>query len=175
MCLDTYKGEIAAIVEDFIRELTLEFSGKKYYGLFLTGESGCGKTHYCVALMHTLAVEHGIEVRYENAGSLLTRLRDYYSEKKDEEDFSEQAFIKYLVNVPVLLLDDIGVERVTDWVRDKIYEIVDGRFTRYKPTLYTSNVNANDLSRSLSDRITSRMCGMSLQVAVRGKDRRNAT
>jgi len=77
-----------------------------------------------------------------------------------------------ICSVPVLLLDDIGAEKASEWVKQTLYLIIDNRYGNMKKTFITSNLTLNQISNQLDDRISSRIAGMSNTIRMQGKDRR---
>jgi len=72
----------------------------------------------------------------------------------------------------LLFLDDVGVERVTDWTAEQVALIVDHRYTHELPTIVASNVLPKDLAGVVGDRIASRWAHNSTVIPVTGADRR---
>jgi DNA replication protein DnaC len=70
----------------------------------------------------------------------------------------------------ILLLDDLGVERVTDWVREQIDLLIDGRYSACLPTIMTSNLSLSTLAKPeyYGSRVTSRIQQTCDIIAIRG-------
>lgn len=117
----------------------------EFKGLYLHGNFGCGKTYLISALFNELSKKRvSTEIVY-----FPELLRDI---KSDFDTFADR--IEYLENVDLLLIDDIGAEKVTEWSRDEILgTILQKRMNNYKTTFFTSNLNLEELERHL--RITS--------------------
>jgi len=150
-------------------------------GYYFHGPCGAGKTHRAVAIMREIVIRkskayriadivRGIcDARFIAVTSLLLRIKSSFL--KDSEE-SEGDLIERLSGPALLVLDDLGVEKVTEWTLQTLYTIIDIRSRERKQTIITSNLNLDELSRRLSDRISSRIRGMCKVVAVAGKDRR---
>lgn len=110
-------------------------------GLYLHGTFGCGKTYMISALFNELSKKRiTTEIVY-----FPELLRDL---KSDFDSFSDR--IDYLENVDLLLIDDIGAEKVTEWSRDEILgTILQHRMNNYKTTFFTSNLNIDELEQHL--------------------------
>lgn len=110
-------------------------------GLYLHGTFGCGKTYIIAALFNELSKKRvSTEIVY-----LPELLRDL---KSDFDSFADR--IDYLENVDLLLIDDIGAEKVTEWSRDEILgTILQHRMNNYKTTFFTSNLNIEELEQHL--------------------------
>lgn len=110
-------------------------------GLYLHGTFGCGKTYLIAAAFNELSKKRiTTEIVY-----LPELLRDL---KSDFDLFGDR--IDYLENVDLLLIDDIGAEKVTEWSRDEILgTILQHRMNNYKTTFFTSNLNMEELEEHL--------------------------
>ena len=116
--------------------------------LVLMGSYGCGKTHLAAAIANT-CVEFGMKTIFLTVPDLLDWLRYSYgsSDSSFEDRFEE------IRNVDLLMLDDLGAQNTTGWAAEKVFQIVDYRYTRKLPTVVTSNLDLEDLD----DRIRSRL------------------
>lgn len=110
-------------------------------GLYLHGPFGCGKTYLIAAAFNELSKKRiSTEIVY-----LAELLRDL---KSDFDSFADR--IDYLENVDLLLIDDIGAEKVTEWSRDEILgTILQHRMNNYKTTFFTSNLSIDELEQHL--------------------------
>ena len=72
----------------------------------------------------------------------------------------------------LVILDDIGAEKATDWVAERLYAIVDTRYRMERATIFTSNCPEKQLQEQLGGRIVSRIFEMTKQVPVIGPDHR---
>lgn len=110
-------------------------------GLYLHGTFGCGKTYLIAAAFNELAKKRiSTEIVYYPE-----LLRDL---KSDFDTFADR--IDYLENVDLLLIDDIGAEKVTEWSRDEILgTILQKRMNNYKTTFFTSNLTLEELEEHL--------------------------
>ena len=110
-------------------------------GLYLHGTFGCGKTYLISAAFNELSKKRiSTEIVY-----FPELLRDL---KSDFDLFGDR--IEYLENVDLLLIDDIGAEKVTEWSRDEILgTILQHRMNNYKTTFFTSNLTIEELEQHL--------------------------
>ena len=98
--------------------------------------------------------------------------RNHADEQGDEQE-TERSIIKKYSEVDFLVLDDLGVEKITDWSFTVLYLIIDNRYNNYKQTVITSNDTLDELAKKLGeDRIPSRICGMCTTVDMNGNDYR---
>ena len=80
-----------------------------------------------------------------------------------------------LVSEPdLLLLDDLGAERANEWVRERIFVIVNHRYREELPTTFTSNTGPKDLAAQLGERTASRIIAMCDWISLEGEDYREA-
>ena len=114
-------------------------------GLYLNGNFGCGKTYLLSAMLNELA-RKGTKVAIIYYPEFLRSLKESFS--VDDEYRKKFNFIK---KVPLLLLDDIGAEIVTEWNRDEVLgNILQYRMEENLPTFFTSNLTIEELEQHLS-------------------------
>ena len=105
-----------------------------------------------------------------NVPKLLMQIKGTFNSDYGTE--TEESIINKLCRVSVLLLDDVGAEKASEWVKQTLYLIIDGRYGDLKKTYVTSNLTLNQISNQLDDRISSRIAGMTNTIRMAGKDRR---
>ena len=108
-----------------------------FKGLYLYGNFGCGKTYLISALFNELSKKRiSSEIVY--FPELLSSIKSDFDSYGDRMD--------YLENVDLLLIDDIGAEKVSEWSRDEILgTILNKRMNNYKTTFFTSNLDMDSL------------------------------
>lgn len=102
-------------------------------GLLFQGPYGSGKTHLAYAVAHAL-LERGHTLAADSLPALLEFIKAGF------EDDSASRRIQDLKTVDVLLLDDVGTERATDWSAEQVYNIINHRYVFDLWTIFTSNV-----------------------------------
>lgn len=148
--------------------------------LLLTGTTGTGKTHQAWAALRMIA-EAG-PARYE---LIATTAADMYgSLRPGGSDAGPESALKRLARVPLLLLDDLGSAKASEWVEEITYRLINERYNACKPTVFTSNypteaprdrqgnIVGPGLDVILGDRIVSRLTEMTDVVVMAGRDRR---
>jgi DNA replication protein DnaC len=110
--------------------------GPKPGGLLLIGEPGTGKTHLAVAALRRI-IRSGREGLFSDYQSLLDRIRTGYDSSSNSSD--REAY-RTALDADVLLLDDLGAHRVTDWVQDTVTSIITHRCNNKKPLIATTNL-----------------------------------
>ena len=130
--------------------------------LVMPGLPGTGKTHLLAAIGNELAAR-GIPVLYAYVPKLLNWLRDGYRHQQaslwgdvggEDEDF--QRRFRRVMEVEVLLLDDLGAQQDTPWVREQLETIFDHRYSNQLPLAVTTNDDPSRI-RDLSERVYSRI------------------
>lgn len=135
-------------------------------GVCLYGGPGRGKTHLAVGLARKLETD-GYTCLAIKSIDLLNRIKKTYQ----REDRDEVEIINALKKVEILVIDDIGTERPTGWVLEKLYEIIDYRTSR-KSTIFTTNLSGAQMEKKLGTALVSRIYGVGSQLEVDGPDRR---
>lgn len=138
--------------------------------LVLTGGYGLGKTHLAIASIKKIlkyyarkyAEKHKHQLSYgrfnpkglfKTSSELIQEIRDTYdSDKKNEEELMTK-----LQTVSLLVIDDLGTEKASDWQHEKMYLILNYRYNQLKNTIITTNLNTNELKQQVSERVVERM------------------
>ena len=144
-------------------------------GLLLSGPVGVGKTHLAVSILKGLA-ERGFTCLFYEFGSLLKEIQDSYNPNTKS---SELSILRPVLVADVLVLDELGASKPTDWVRDTMAHVINTRYNDRKLTVFTTNYHderPNDREETLEDRIgprlRSRLYEMCRTVKITGDDYR---
>lgn len=136
--------------------------------LLLIGGTGSGKTYQALGAVRALA-HSGATASY-----MVTTSADLYAALRPRHRVdAEEEFERY-ARASVLVLDDLGAAKGTEWTEEVNYRIVNYRYERAKPTLITTNVPAKGLQAALGERVVSRLIEMADRVDIKGADRRIA-
>lgn len=137
------------------QSLELAFNGAHNYAqqpdgwLLLEGPYGCGKTHLAAAVGH-YRLERGDAVLFITTPDLLDHLRSAFS-PRSETTYDE--LFERVRETDVLILDDLGVENPSEWAKEKLFQLLNHRYSRRLPTIITTNCDLD----SLDPRIRSRL------------------
>ena len=138
--------------------------------LLITGVLGAGKTVYGASVllksMYFSYIEQLVlgECHFVKEPELLQNIRDSFNK--------EQSFSMGFLYKDVVMLDDLGAEKITDWVLDVLYRIIDHRYEYRLPTIFTTNLDGEQLADRLGDRIPDRLEEMCKVVKIKGKSKR---
>ncbi len=145
-------------------------------GLLFMGGVGVGKTHLAIGTIKML-IEKGVSCMFYEFGSLLKEIQNSYSSISQT---SELSVLEPIFNVEVLVLDELGASKPTDWVRDTMMQIINTRYNDKKLTLFTTNYldgrrgNEETLEERIGVRLRSRLYEMCQTVPIEAEDyRRN--
>ncbi len=134
--------------------------------LLLVGNTGSGKTFEAFGAVRALAVSGaGCSWTAVTAADLYGALRP--RPRVDSED----EFDRY-ARVGLLVLDDLGAAKGTEWNEEVNYRLINYRYEHRKPTIVTTNVPPKNLQAALGERVASRLVEMADRVVLRSPDRR---
>jgi DNA replication protein DnaC len=157
---------------NFASKLAMEYPAVER-GLLLTGTVGVGKTHLAVSIIKALT-ERGFSSLFYEFGSLLKEIQDSYNPNTKS---SELKILSNVFDAEILVLDEIGASKPTDWVRDTMAHVINTRYNDKKLTIFTTNYSderKTDKDETLEDRIgvrlRSRLFEMCRTVKIEGSD-----
>lgn len=144
--------------------------------VFITGPCGTGKTHFAVGLLKFwLSIQPQPEPYHSKMTNplFISSVELFASLKSSfDSEVKESDIIAELTNAPLLILDDVGAEKVSDWSRQQFFLIVDRRYRNMLPVVVTSNLSLDAISSHMDDRLASRFSEMGEVVMLDGPDRR---
>lgn len=127
--------QITAAMKRYVENFsTLERQGK---GLLLYGSCGTGKTYAACEVANAL-IDKGYPVLVTNFARLLNDLQG---------TFERQEYINRLNYYRLLVIDDLGVERNTEYAKEQVYNIIDGRYRAGLPMIITTNLAFEKISK----------------------------
>jgi DNA replication protein DnaC len=155
-------------------------------GLLFCGDNGVGKTHLAVAVLRELVAARGARGQFWDFHELIREIKSSYD---PETRTTELQVLEPVVEADVLLLDDLGAWKMTEWMNDTLFYILNSRYMSKRPTLITTNyqdvtreeaIAADPLRRReflverVGQRLRSRLMEMCLVVRMQGGDHRQA-
>ncbi len=159
-------------------------------GLVLMGSPGTGKTYLMAGLAYQCTITHGISCMFQGFSELLSDIKDGFSSQK-----SEIEIITPHLAAELLIIDDLGKGRNTEWELSVLDTLISKRYNSNKPIMVTSNYTekeattikerlltkdktgedkfiADTLRRRVGERIYSRLQEMCYFETLTGRDRR---
>jgi DNA replication protein DnaC len=169
----------------FVEGYPLETNGR---GLLMTGSVGVGKTHLAVGILKALITERGATGLFFDYRDLLKQIQHSYN---PQVATTELQILEPVFNAEVLVLDELGAIRPTDWVWDTVAHILNTRYNDCRTTIITTNLpnlpaltrdeavrmsdpqragRAATLGDRIGDSMRSRLHEMCLVVDMQGED-----
>jgi DNA replication protein DnaC len=176
-----------AMAQNFVREYPLGTDGK---GLLLVGSIGVGKTHLAVGMLRELIATKGVRGLFCDYRELLKEVQHSYNAQVLT---TELAVLQPVFDAEVLVLDELGAAKPTEWVWDTVAHILNTRYNDKRTTIITTNfadqppgaasakesaaARANreeSLGDRIGERMRSRLAEMCVVVEMRGEDFRRS-
>lgn len=130
-----YNPKQMGMAKQFVRHWD-EFK-KDSMGLLLWGPVGTGKSFIAGCIANAL-LDKGVPVMMTNFARLLNKLTDMYSGDRN-------AYINSFNSFPLLIIDDLGVERNSEFAREQVFNIIDSRYRSQLPMIVTTNLTVDEL------------------------------
>ncbi|MCM1006912.1 MAG: ATP-binding protein [Ruminococcus flavefaciens] len=164
--LSYYKGD-----DYFTMQKILEFTHQyaetftpESGSIFMFGETGLGKTHLSLAIANRV-LEKGYSVIYDSAVNILRNIEhEHFSREHSSE------MIDLVMSTDLLILDDLGTEYETSFYNATIYNIINSRLNSGKPTIISTNLNFDGISRRYESRVVSRIISVYSCLEFKGDD-----
>ena len=146
-------------------------------GIVFYGLPGVGKTHLAIGILKTEIREKGARGFFFQTTELLRLVRETYNRSVDE---TEMEILRPVLEADVLVLDDLGVEKTSEWVQETLGLVINTRYNARRATIVTSNLrdpidntDMNSFMVQLGVRSRSRLLEMCEWVDVQGTDNRD--
>ncbi|GAB5493317.1 MAG: hypothetical protein Phog2KO_35320 [Phototrophicaceae bacterium] len=171
---DNFEVDILGYTEKDVLSLQMAFNAAQNYAenpdgwLLLEGQYGCGKTHLAAAVGNR-RLEKGDMVLFITTPDLLDHLRASFA--PNSASTYDETFER-LRETGVLIIDDLGVENPSEWAKEKLFQLLNHRYSHRKPTIITTNRELD----SLDPRIRSRLLDVNVihHLSIHAPDYRNA-
>jgi len=178
----SHRSQGAALMraKKFVESYPLETNGT---GLLLTGAIGVGKTHLAIGILQALVVERGATGLFFDYRDLLKQVQNSYNPQSRETEFE---ILKPVFDAEVLVLDELGAAKPTDWVWDTVAHILNTRYNDRRTTIITTNyanlpplgvgggsetrLREETLGDRIGERMRSRLQEMCVVVEMQGED-----
>lgn len=147
-------------------------------GLYFEGTNGTGKTHLAAAITLQL-IAKGVPVIFKTGEQLLSDIKRAY----DTPEIKEHEVFDVYIKADLLVIDDLGKEQCTEWSMTALYKIMNARYEDMRPTIITTNYNADTLLHALTPKggdgtkiyaIISRLKGVSNVITMAWEDYRQS-
>lgn len=150
------RKQLVLMARDFVESYGKPIS-KDRPGAILHGAAGSGKTHILSAMLGEL-MDRGHRVLFYGVPDLFKEIRATFD---GDARMDEDELLNEVARVEILALDDLGAEKSSEWVLDRLYWIINERYNNSLPTLITTNHDwPDDLEKAVGKRITSRLAEM---------------
>lgn len=139
--------------------------------VFISGPVGTGKTHLIVGLVRKMVEYHLCRFKFRTGVDMLYEIRSTFNYGDPGET---DRMIDKFTKTDILVIDDLGAEKSTEWARETFYMIIDRRYNMMKRTFITSNLLPKELANKLNDRLVSRLMEGAMLLKIDGNDYRIA-
>jgi len=159
---ENFKGNDLLIkkIKDYLKNKLIYYPERS---LFLYGPVGSGKTHLAVAILREIIIDISVKESRENPYSrfystskVLLEIRDTFNRRVPGEP-TERDIIDRIIKKDFIILDDYGTQKISDFTRESIYLIIEGRDAAIRPTIITSNLSPKQIAEHIDPRIASRL------------------
>lgn len=133
--------------------------------LLICGPCGTGKTHLAAAIANTL-LDSGVAVLFDTYTGHLNKLKAEFDSKSD------RGYLSLLKICEVLILDDVGKEKQSEWAESVMFDTINARYEGLRPVIITSNFGNKELKSYFGDACYSRLTEMCSVVVTAGPDKR---
>lgn len=128
----------------------VEKTGRSF---LMIGSVGTGKTHLSIGIaLHIM--QNGNSAVFTSASKMLREIKDTY---RRDSDYSESEVIKRYTSCDLLIIDEVGVQRGSDYEKDTLFDVINERYESVKPTIALSNLSIDEVKLFLGERVFDRL------------------
>ena len=164
--LSYYSGENYSAMKKIL-EYTMQYAATftpQSKSILMFGQTGLGKTHLSLAIANKV-LEKGYGVIYDSAINILRSIeKEHFSYEHSSE------MIDLVMDTDLLILDDLGTEYETPFYNATIYNIINTRLNRGKPSIISTNLDLQGISRRYDKRVMSRIVSSYSCLEFKGED-----
>ena len=142
-----------AAAERYVEEFVQENGAFRQSGLLFVGPPGTGKTHLAAGVLRALVERYRVHGLFVEFTSLIHQIQSTFDHASPE---SKRQVLDPLADAELLVLDELGAQQPTPWVRDILYLIINTRYTRRLPTLFTTNYRLEPVSLAAAPKGTAK-------------------
>jgi DNA replication protein DnaC len=172
----------------FARKFVEQYPFTSGSGLLFTGSIGVGKTHLATSILRTLIVDKGAKGVFRDYRELLKEIQSSYNK---QSQITELEILEPVLECEILVLDELGAVKPTDWVWDTVSLVLNTRYNRKRTTIITTNfideppslvearvttlktqLREETLGDRIGQRMLSRLAEMCVTVTMQGEDYR---
>lgn len=148
---------------NYAREYAMNFSTNSD-NILMTGDTGLGKTHLSLAIANTV-LQKGYGVLYDSVINILWSIeREHFSYERSSD------VLNTVFDADLLILDDLGTEQETKFYNSMIYNIINTRIVKNKPTIISTNMSYKGISSRYGGKVSSRVATLYKGLKFVGKD-----
>lgn len=157
---DTLNPNIQSVAQRLAREYAEGFNKKSPSLVFYSPGNGTGKTHLAACIANHILHEKRLPVLFAKARDIMLEIRKTFSDRCE----TEAEILDKISYVDLLVLDDVGVDRPSEWIKSTYWTLMDRRFDWMLPVVVTTNKPLDGKGEILADRIgegaASRLLGL---------------
>lgn len=142
---------------DVCRDYAYEF-GPRSGNLLLFGQPGLGKTFLSACIARVVS-ESGHSVVYDTATNIFTQFEASKFRRYDDDDITSDEDVNRYRNCDLLIIDDLGTEMLTNFVKSTFYQIINGRLLAGRKTIISTNLMAEEIGQRYGAPVLSRIEG----------------
>jgi DNA replication protein DnaC len=158
---DSQRGFDNRAAKEAAKRFAKDYKGK---GLLFSGPNGIGKNHLAAAIVSELSKRY-VSAYFGSITKIKTKICDAF-------DTGVEDAIQTLLGYDVVVINDLGAEKDTDWTLEFLFDFVDRIYESKKPIVITTNLDADSLFKRYGSRIVSRILGMCEVVKYKDYDHR---